>query len=263
VSAEPTSARPLLRASNLSVHYGGVCANDAIDLHVGPGEVVGLIGPNGAGKTTFIDAISGFTPSSGEVWLGETRIERMPAHRRRKAGLARTWQAGELFADLTVAENLSVASHTVGWRMVVADLVRIGRERPHREVERALELVGLRGEADRVVTDLSLGQQKLVGVARALAGESSVLLLDEPAAGLGTDESLHFGRQLREIAAGGVSALLVDHDMGLVLDVCDRVYVLDFGKLIATGTPAEIVADEAVVAAYLGSADPETPPVNA
>jgi branched-chain amino acid transport system ATP-binding protein len=258
MSAE-RSAQPLLRAAGLSVHYGGVCANDAIDLHVGAGEIVGLIGPNGAGKTTFIDAVSGFTPcSSGEVWVGETRVDGMPAHRRRKVGLARTWQSGELFSDLTVGENLSVAARTVGLRMLGSDLLRLGRQRPDPAVARALDAVGLAHEADRRPTDLSLGQQKLVGVARALAGDSRVLLLDEPAAGLGTEESRHFGEQMKRIAATGVSALLVDHDMGLVLEVCDRVYVLDFGTLIASGRPQEIVADEAVVAAYLGSPDPET-----
>lgn len=246
----------ILKTCGLTVAYGGVTANDAIDLHVDTGEVVGLIGPNGAGKTTFIDAISGFTRCSGEVWIGDTRIDRMAPHRRRRMGLARTWQAGELFTDLTVSQNLQVACRNVGLKTVFTDLVHRGAARPDPHVEQALEAVGLSDAGDRRPTDLSLGEQKLVGVARALAGQSRVVLLDEPAAGLDTDESLRLGGQLRKIAAGGVGALLVDHDMGLVLEVCDRIYVLDFGRIISSGTPAEVVADPAVVAAYLGS--PET-----
>ena len=250
-----------LRTCGLTVTYGGVTANDAVDLHVEAGEVVGLIGPNGAGKTTFIDAVSGFTPCTGEVWMGQARVDRMPPHRRRRNGLARTWQAGELFTDLTAAENLEVACRNVGLGMVLGDLVRRGAPRRDEHVTRALEAVGLADAGDRRPTDLSLGEQKLIGVARALAGGSRVLLLDEPAAGLDTEESRRLGGQLRKIAAGGIAALLVDHDMGLVLEVCDRVYVLDFGKLISTGTPEQIVADPAVVAAYLGS--PETHAVHA
>jgi len=252
---------PALSARGLTVTYGGVVANDSIDLHVEAGEVVGLIGPNGAGKTTFIDAISGFTRYSGEVWLGTTRLDGMATHRRRRLGLARTWQAGELFTDLTAAENLEVACRSVGLGMVLGDLLHRGTRRRHEHVEQALAAVGLADAADRRPSDLSLGEQKLVGVARALAGGSRVLLLDEPAAGLDTDESRRLGRQLRAIAQTGVASLLVDHDMGLVLEVCDRVYVLDFGRLIASGTPSEVVADQGVVAAYLGS--PETHAVQA
>lgn len=250
-----------LSARGLTVAYGGVVANDAIDLHVDAGEVVGLIGPNGAGKTTFIDAVSGFTRCTGEVRIGETRVDGMAPHRLRRLGMARTWQAGELFTDLTVAENLEVACRTVGVKTVWTDLVR-GRARGlDQRVGHALDAVGLADAADRHPTDLSLGEQKLVGVARALAGGSRVLLLDEPAAGLDTDESFRLGDQLRKIAATGLATLLVDHDMGLVLEVCDRIYVLDFGRIIATGTAAEVIADPAVVAAYLGT--PETPEVSA
>ncbi len=257
MAAEPQHAGPLFSAHELTVRYGGVTANDAIGIEVRTGEVVGLIGPNGAGKTTFIDAVSGFTKSNGEVWLEGRRIDSLAPHRRRRLGLARTWQAGELFADLTAAQNLEVACRgTVGLRTILGDLV--GRGRGGGEaVEGALEAVGLSGYGERWPEDLSLGEQKLVGVARALAGESRALLLDEPAAGLDSGESLRLGLQLRKIAAGGVGILLVDHDMDLVMEICDRIYVLNFGRLICEGTKTEVVADADVVAAYLGSPEPQ------
>lgn len=243
---------PLLAAGSVSVRYGGVRANDDVTLAVDRGEIVGLIGPNGAGKTTFVDAVTGFTRYSGTVELGGTSLDGATAHRRRHAGLARTWQAGELFGDLTVAENLLVAAERSGVRRAFAD-VFARRRAPDQAVRSALELVGMSALADRRPGHLTLGQQKLVGVARALVGATRVLLLDEPAAGLDTDESAAFGDELRRLSGAGLGVLLIDHDMTLVLDVCDRVYVMDFGRIIATGTPAQVSADERVVAAYLGS----------
>jgi branched-chain amino acid transport system ATP-binding protein len=247
------SGAPALRTSALTVTYGGVTANEDVELDVDLGEVVGLIGPNGAGKTTFIDAVSGFTRCTGKVWAGADRVDHMSPHERRRVGIARTWQAGELFTDLSVAENLEVACRAAGVKTVLGDLLRAGRPKREQDVTEALAAVALSDAADRRPGDLSLGEQKLVGVARALVGKSKVLLLDEPAAGLDTEESQLLGKQLRRIATSGYAALLVDHDMGLVLEVCDRVYVLDFGRIISEGTPKEIVADPAVVAAYLGS----------
>ncbi|MEO9326409.1 ABC transporter ATP-binding protein [Gordonia aurantiaca] len=248
---------PLLETRGLSVRYGGVSANTDIDLTVATGEIVGLIGPNGAGKTTFVDAVTGFTRASGTVTLRGEHLEKTPPHRRRRAGLARTWQAGELFADLTVAQNLAVAVQPVGLRAMLADVLT-GSRPPADAIDKALDLVGLRDAADQFPRELTLGQQKLVGVARALVGGTQLVLLDEPAAGLDTHESRDFGVELRRIASTGIGILLIDHDMSLVLDVCDRLYVLDFGKVIASGTPAEISDDPAVIAAYLGS--PEVDP---
>lgn len=245
-----------LKARGLSVRYGGVVANDDISLEVGPGEIVGLIGPNGAGKTTFVDAVTGFTTSTGEVTMGGQRIDGFSAHRRRGTGMARTWQAGELFADLTVAENLAVAVQKPGLKALVADIFT-GSKPPATTIADALSMVGLTDVADKNPGELALGQQKLVGVARALVGGTKVVLLDEPAAGLDTHESRDFGDELRRIAATGIGVLLIDHDMSLVLDVCHRLYVLDFGKVIASGPPQEIRDDPKVVAAYLGSAEVE------
>lgn len=244
------SAEPLFHTVDLSVRYGGVLANDAVTLHVDAGEVVGLIGPNGAGKTTFVDAITGFTPSSGEVFLGGRRLTRGPHHRRR-AGLGRTWQAGELFDDVTVADNVAVAARTVGLRTVLQDLTGRGTRRQAEE-SAALELLGLAADADRRPSELSLGRQRLVGVARGVVGGTRVVLLDEPAAGLDTLESVELGHDVRRLAETGLGVLLIDHDMALVLETCDRIYVMDFGSVIASGTPAQIRRDPRVLAAYLG-----------
>lgn len=255
----------LLRTEKLSVHYGGVVANSDIDLTVGSGEIVGLIGPNGAGKTTFVDAVTGFTAATGRVTLENTRLDRLAPHRRRRAGLARTWQAGELFGDLTVEQNLAVALQQTGVWSLFTDI--LGRSAPPRDtIEAALELVGVPGAGDRRPGELTLGQQKLVGVARALVGGSRVVLLDEPAAGLDTHESIEFGQHLRRVAASGIGVLLIDHDMQLVLDICARLYVLDFGIVIASGEPAAIREDPEVIAAYLGTTghgDDAHPPATA
>ncbi|MET1038162.1 MAG: ABC transporter ATP-binding protein [Aeromicrobium sp.] len=244
------SAEPLLRTAGLTVRYGGVTANDAVDLTVAAGEVVGLIGPNGAGKTTFVDAITGFTASTGEVLLDGVRLVGGP-HRRRRAGLARTWQAGELFDDVTVADNVAVAARTVGLHTLWHDLTNRSARRQPEESD-ALALLDLGADADRRPSELSLGRQKLVGVARAIVGGTRVVLLDEPAAGLDTHESIELGHDVRRLAASGLGVLLIDHDMTLMLEACDRIYVMDFGTVIAEGTPDEIRDDPRVVAAYLG-----------
>ncbi len=246
-----TSAQPLLATSELTVRYGGVLANSDVSLHVDEGEVVGLIGPNGAGKTTFVDAVTGFTPARGTVTLAGRRIDRLAPHQRRRAGLARTWQAGELFTDLTVRQNVAVAAGRGPLHNLWYDLT--GRRRAGPDVDTVLEMFDLHPLAGRRPDELSLGRQKIVGVARALVGATRVVLLDEPAAGLDTEESAEFGRHVREIAALGRAVLLIDHDMNLVFDVCDRVYVLDYGAVIASGTPAAVRADPVVQTAYLGS----------
>lgn len=246
----PVVGTPLLRTQSLSVRYGGVVANNAIDLAVGAGEVVGLIGPNGAGKTTFVDAVTGFTKYTGDVDLAGQRLTG-PPHRRRRAGLGRTWQAGELFDDVTVADNVAVAARTVGVRTLGQDLTGRSNRTTPEEAE-ALELVGLGDDGHRRPSELSLGRQKLVGVARAVVGGTKVVLLDEPAAGLDTHESQQLGHDVRRVAESGRGVLLIDHDMSLVLEFCDRIHVLDFGCLIASGTPTEIRQDPRVVAAYLG-----------
>jgi ABC-type branched-subunit amino acid transport system ATPase component len=244
---------PVLQVSGLSVAYGGVRALSDVSLEVREGELVGLIGPNGAGKTTFVDAIAGFAGGSGRIELDGQDIAGLPPHERARRGLARTWQSTDLFHDLDVRENLMVAGPGSA-----AVLDRTAARR--READEVLGLVGLAWAADAMPDELSEGQRKLAGVARALAGNHRLLCLDEPAAGLDTRESQDLGRRLRALADRGQSTLLIDHDMGLVLSICDRVVVLEFGRVIADGAPQAVRRDQRVIAAYLGSGDQRDDP---
>lgn len=255
-AARPTGAPPagetLLRARGVTVTFGGVRAVDDVDLDVGAGRICGLIGPNGAGKTTFIDAVTGFVPAGGEVSVRGRAIASLPAHARSRAGLVRTWQSLELFDELTVRQNVMIGAEPASLRGLALDVVRPERRRDEAQVDWALELVGLADVAHVRPSELPLGRQKLVGVARALGMRPTVLLLDEPTAGLDPDESAEFGVRLRDVVADGTGVLLIDHDMSLVLDVCDELSVLSFGRVIAHGAPQEIRSDGAVVEAYLG-----------
>ncbi|HZI44565.1 MAG TPA: ABC transporter ATP-binding protein [Ilumatobacter sp.] len=247
----------VLSARNISVSFGGVHAVIDVDLDVEPGELVGLIGPNGAGKTTFVDAVTGFVEHSGTVALNGVDVTGTSPHDRVRRGLARTWQAIELFDDLTVRENLTVAAQHPSLRSTLKELFVRPLARS-RAVDEALDVFALGPFAEATPTELTQGQRKLVAVARALAARPKLLCLDEPAAGLDAQESLGFGQHLREIVDRGTPILLIDHDMGLVLGISDRVVVLEFGKVIASGTPSDVRADARVVAAYLGSAASET-----
>jgi ABC-type branched-subunit amino acid transport system ATPase component len=244
----------LLEARGLCVTFGGVRANDQVDIAIDAGAFVGLIGPNGAGKTTFIDAVTGFvTSSAGTVVFDGDDITRLSPTERACGGLTRTFQSLELFEDLSVLDNLLVAAERPALTSFLADLVRPRRlTTAVEQAQWALEFVGLESFAHRLPSELSNGQRKLVGVARAVAARPKLVLLDEPAAGLDTAESQALGHQLRRLPDEGIAVLLVDHDMGLVLSVCDDLYVLDFGRIIARGTPSEIRGNSDVITAYLG-----------
>jgi ABC-type branched-subunit amino acid transport system ATPase component len=237
------SAEPLLAVRHLSVRYGSVTALDRISLEVPGGSITGVIGPNGAGKTSLVDAIGGFVAADGTVTVAGRDVSDLAPHHRARAGLGRTHQGPDLYADLTVRENV-----------VAGGLVGRG---PHGsaadDAQQLLGRFGLESAADRLVGELPMGQRRLVSVARALAGRPMVALLDEPAAGLDTIESRALAERLGAVRDDGTSILLVDHDMNLVFDVCDRVIVIDLGRVIAAGTPTEIRADSGVIAAYLGS----------
>jgi ABC-type branched-subunit amino acid transport system ATPase component/ABC-type branched-subunit amino acid transport system permease subunit len=227
---------PVLSVRGVGVRYGGVVAVDDVSFEVQPGTIVGVIGPNGAGKTTLLDAISGFAPAMGRVALRGDDLNGRPPHERVRSGLARTFQHIELYDDLSVLENVVVG--------------RAGRSGP--ELARLLDVVDLTDVAHRPAGELSQGRRQLVSVARALASNPDVLLLDEPAAGLDTAESRWLGDRLRSIRDTGTAIVLIDHDMHLVLSLCDEIHVLVFGRLVASGPPDVITADANVAAAYLG-----------
>ncbi len=239
-SAMTSGAEPLLEVRNLTVRYGGVTAVDDVNLSVDEGQIVGLIGPNGAGKTTTIDALCGFCGCEGTVLLDGQDIGGRSPHLRAGLGLARTFQLAGVADDLTVEENVLVGQQ----RATAGDA---------GELSRILHDLGLSDMRELQVSTLSQGQRQLVSVARALAGSPRLLLLDEPAAGLDSTESLWLSERLRAVRDSGVTILLVDHDMSLVLNLCDTIDVLDFGALIAHGTPEEIRHNETVSTAYLGA----------
>jgi branched-chain amino acid transport system ATP-binding protein len=249
----------ILSLDAVTAGYGSGDILRGVDLAVEQGTVTCLIGPNGAGKSTLIDAVTGYLPQArGDVRFKGESITRLRADQRAQLGLARTFQSLELFEDLDVRENLLVAAEHRDWRGSLADLFRPGRIPRLDAVDRALELMELEDVAHLAPGELSNGHRKLVAVGRALAAGATMVMLDEPAAGLDSTESVALGRRLRGLLGEGITILLVDHDMGLVLGVSDRVHVLDFGKTIAEGTPADIQTSSAVIEAYLGeSADGE------
>jgi ABC-type branched-subunit amino acid transport system ATPase component/ABC-type branched-subunit amino acid transport system permease subunit len=246
-TAPSADAPAVLEVDDLTVHYGGVVAVSGLSLRIPTGGIVGLIGPNGAGKTSAIDAITGFTKARGKVLIAGDRVDGLRPHQRVRRGLARTFQSLELYDDLTVEENVGAAAFSA-----------TGDAR-HGAVGRALDLVGIADLRGRHAGELSQGQRQLVSIARACAADPKVLLLDEPAAGLDTTESTWLGERIRNLSASGAGVLLVDHDVALVLNTCDYIYVLDFGSVIAAGTPAAIRSDRTVADAYLGTVHDTTP----
>ena len=233
---------PVLDVSGVTVRFGGHVALDDVRLTAAPGEVTGLIGPNGAGKTTLFNVITGLqAPQRGRVRLDGDDVTGLAPYRRARRGLARTFQRLELFGLLTVRENVELAASVRG-------------RRPGRSADEALGLVGLTAMGEVRADELPTGKARLVELARALATGPQVLLLDEPASGQDDAETEAFRDVLLTVAAEGMAVVLVEHDVHLVMRTCARVHVLDFGRVLATGTAAEVQADQAVLDAYLGAA---------
>ncbi|MET7425579.1 branched-chain amino acid ABC transporter permease/ATP-binding protein [Dactylosporangium sp. NPDC005555] len=243
-----------LHVAGLRVQFGGVVAVDDVTLDLVPGEVHGLIGPNGAGKTTVIDALTGFVrPTRGSIRLDDESIAPWSARRRARAGMARSFQSLELFADLSIRENLAVACDDGGGRRYLSDLVVPGRIQLTPPALAAIREFRLEDDLDRKPGELAFGKRRLVAIARAVAADPQVLLLDEPAAGLSDEEARELGTLIRTLARDrDMSILLVEHNVDLVLSTCDRVTVLDAGAVLARGTPQEVARDPRVVSAYLG-----------
>ncbi len=241
---------PLLETVDVKVRFGGNVALDDVSISVEPASITGLIGPNGAGKTTLFNAITGLQSlSGGRVMLNGRDVTKLPPHKRARQGLARTFQRLELFTSLSVRDNVRVAGEIRNrWGLGG------GRMDTNAEADRIIDLVGLRDVADREVGEIPTGQARVVELARALMIKPTLLLLDEPASGQTEDETEAFGHLLGRLAAeDGLGICLVEHDMALVMNVCETIHVLEFGRMIASGTADEVRNDPAVIDAYLGA----------
>jgi len=254
---QPT-ARKLLEVDHVTIRFGGVTALDDVDFDIREGEILGLIGPNGAGKTTCFNVMTGvYQPTSGQIRFDGRPLTKLKRHRITKLGMARTFQNIRLFRAMTALENVMVGADANSNVGVLNALFRTPRHRrtegeARRHALELLEFVGVSGRADELAENLSYGDQRRLEIARAMATRPKLLCLDEPAAGFNPAEKQRLMDLIRKVRDQGITVLLIEHDMRLVMGVTDRIVVLEFGRKIAEGTPAEIRDNPAVIAAYLG-----------
>ncbi len=253
--------KKLLEVNDILVNFGGVTALNKVNLHVSEGEIAALIGPNGAGKTTVFNIVTGYyTPTSGDVIVDGESVLGLRPYKIARKGLGRTFQNIRLFGDMTAVENVATAADALNKSGLVGSLIGVPRSRRDEKesMEKAHELlrfIGLDHRALQMAKNLPYGDQRRLEIARALALNPKVLLLDEPAAGFNPQEKVELGELIRKIRDRGFAVLLIEHDMSLVMDISDRVSVLDFGQKIAEGTPSEIQKNQRVIDAYLGVAE--------